>query len=60
MNVLVAKIGGTFSNLALISTVFVETANNTTVQQAVNRALVTLYYAVVYALRSSTIHDESG
>lgn len=43
MNVLVEKIDGTFSKPVLLSTVFVETANNTTVQQTVNRACVTLY-----------------
>lgn len=43
LNVLVGKIDGTFSEPVLLSTVFLEHTNNTTVQQAVNQACVTLY-----------------
>lgn len=43
MNVLVGKIDGSPSKPVLLSTIFLEKTNNTTVQQAVNQACVTLY-----------------
>lgn len=43
MNVLVGKLENRFSEPVLLSTIFLEHTNNTTVQQAVNQACVTLY-----------------
>lgn len=45
LNILVGKIDGSFSKPVLLNTFFLETANNTTVQQAVNKACMTLYGA---------------
>lgn len=43
LNVLVGKIDGTFSKPMLLNTIFLEHTNNTTVQQAINKACVVLY-----------------
>lgn len=43
LNVLVGKLDGTPSKPVLLNTIFLDKTNNTTVQQAVNKACVTLY-----------------
>lgn len=43
LNVMVGKIDGNFSEPVLLTTIFLEHANNTTVQQGVNQACVLLY-----------------